>query len=295
MENRQDHFNLLQKVYYKLARPMLTDRAFSQMSMNRWLGGGVDNPRTFNEKIQWLKLFHRDPLFPKLADKYAVREIVKKRVGSWILNELYQLYDDPRDIDWDGLPNAFVLKATHGSGMNILVRDKSTLDTSAVTQQLQRWLKTDYSRFGREWVYRDTSRCIIAEAYLLDEKGAVPKDYKGFCFNGLPGYIQVDADRFGNHTRAFYDVQWNQQPFTILHSMASGSISPPQYLEVMLAAAETLSKGMPFVRIDFYALPRIVFGEMTFFPENGAGPFDPPAWDATLGQMITLPPSRHYS
>ena len=275
---------------------MLTERAFSQMSMNRWLGGGqLDDPRTFNEKIQWLKLFYRDPLFPKLADKWAVREIVEKRVGSSILNELYQVCDDPRDIDWDGLPNSFVLKATHGSGMNVFVRDKSTIDTSAVTQQLQKWLKTDYSRFGHEWVYRDASRRIIAEAYLVDENGAVPKDYKVFCFNGLPRYIQVDVDRFGKHTRAFYDVEWNQQPFTILHPMASGSVSSPQHLREMLMAAETLAKGLPFVRIDFYALPRIVFGEMTFFPEGGVANFEPPAWDVQLGQMITLPPTRHHS
>ena len=296
VDNRQDHFSLLQKIYYKLTRPMLTDRAFSQMSMNRWLGGGhLEDPRTFNEKIQWLKVFHRDPLFPKLADKYSVRETVEERVGSWILNELYQVCDDPRDIDWHGLPNSFVLKATHGSGMNVLVRDKSTIDISAVTEQLRNWLKTDYSRFGREWVYRDTSRRIIAEAYLVDANGAVPKDYKVFCFKGLPRYIQVDVDRFTNHTRAFYDLEWNQQPFTTLYPIASGSVSPPEHLRAMLAAAEKLAKGIPFVRIDFYALPRLVFGEMTFFPGNGTEPFDPPVWDATLGQMITLPLSRHDS
>ena len=258
-------------------------------------GGQLEDPRTFNEKINWLKVFHRDSFYPKLADKYAVREIVEERVGPWILNELYHVCDDPRDIVWDALPNSFVLKATHGSGMNIFVRDKSSIDIHAVTQQLQNWLKIDYSLVGREWVYRDASRRIIAEAYLVDENNEAPKDHKTYCFNGLPMYIQVDIDRFTNHSRAFYDVEWNQKAFTTLYPMARGRTSPPKHLKAILKAAESLAKGIAFVRIDFYALPRIVFGEMTFFPGNGTEPFDPPAWDAKLGHLITLPSSQHES
>jgi len=199
------------------------------------------------------------------------------------------MWSNVSEIDWATLPESFVLKATHGSGMNILVTDKAALNLNKINDQLSSWMVTDYSRFGREWVYRDIPRRIIAESLLHDSTGNVPYDYKVFCMNGEPRFIQVDVDRFGVHRRVFLDVEWQRQAFTILHEQYQGDLEKPVYLDAMLDAAKTLAQGIPFVRVDFYALPKIVFGEMTFYPGNGLEMFSPPEWDLRLGQMLELP------
>jgi len=260
------------------------------MNLRRWFGGGdVRHPKTFNEKMQWLKIYDRNPLYVQLADKYSVRSFVEKRIGQEFLNDLLGVYSTPDEIDWSKLPKAFVLKATWGSGMNIFVRDKESIDRVKISRLMNDWLRIDYSKRGREWVYRDIPRRFIAERLILDSEGRIPYDYKIFCFDGEPRYIQVDVDRFGEHTRAYFDEEWRRQPFTILYRQFDGNISRPLHLDRMLEAARSLSKGIPFVRVDFYAIPKVIFGEMTFYPGNGTEPFVPAEWDQKLGKLIRLP------
>lgn len=236
-----------------------------------------------------MKIHDRNPLYVQLADKYTVRSFVEEKIGKEFLNELLGVYESPSEINWSALPNSFVLKATHGSGMNILMEDKTDTNLSQIQKQLARWLQVDYSKLRREWVYRDIPRKIIAEHFLYDANGKVPLDYKVFCFNGEPRYIQVDVDRFGDHTRAYFDTKWERQPFSILYEQYTGHVDQPIHLDTMIGAARALARDIPFVRVDFYALPKLVFGEMTFFPECGTGVFAPTEWDLNLGQMIRLP------
>lgn len=294
VNSKNDHFNFWQRAFYRIIRGNLSDVAYANMSLRRWFGGGnIREPKTFNEKLQWLKIYNRNPLWSKLADKYAVRDYVNERIGKDFLNDLLGVWDHPSEIDWSALPDSFVLKATHGSGTNILVKDKAVVDQFKIQEQLTHWLAMDYSQCGREWVYREIPRRIIAERFLYDATGGVPQDFKIFCFNGEPRYIQVDVDRFGDHRRAYYDVAWQRQPYTILHEQYDGDINKPQYIETMLKAARALAQDIPFVRVDFYALPKIVFGEMTFYPENGTGPFEPSEWDLRLGELLELPVRLH--
>lgn len=289
----KDHFSVWHKFAFWLSRRWLDDKTYAQWLLNRWLGGGnITHPITFNEKIQWLKLYNRDPLYHDLVDKYAVRKYVLDKIGDSYLNECYGVYDDPNQIDFSQLPDRFVLKATHGSGMNFLIEDKKKLDSAQVVKQLQEWLQVNYYLIGREWAYKGVKPRLICERLLVDESGNLPLDYKVFCFNGIPLFVQVDVDRFANHTRAFFDTNWIQQDFELLYPLPSEQIICPSHLEEMLNCAQALASTIPFVRIDFYAIPEIFFGEMTFYPENGCGPFRPLEWDERLGKLIKLPQSR---
>jgi hypothetical protein len=286
---QKDHFGLFRRFYYRLIRNSLDDRAYALMSMRRWLGGGdIDNPKTFNEKLQWLKLHHRNQAYTQLADKYAVRRYVEATIGADYLNECYAVYQGVAEIDWERLSSAFIMKATHGSGMNIFVKNMDELNREQAMKTMNQWLRTRYSDFGREWVYQDIPPRIMVEKLLFNEQGRKPYDYKVYCFNGSPVYIQVDIDRFGEHKRLFYDSHWVRQPFTILYEEFPGDILRPLYLDAMLAAAKKLATNIPYVRVDFYALPKLIFGEMTFYPENAVGLFHPPEWDLRLGEQLNL-------
>jgi hypothetical protein len=289
---RTDHFSYRQKVINKIFRPFLSDVAYANSELERWFGGGnVNNPTTFNEKLMWLKCKFRPPLLTSLVDKWAVRAFVAEHIGEVYLNECYGVHDSPQSINIDLLPEQFVIKATHGSGMNLLVPNKTDVDWATASESLSKWLKTDYSKKGREWVYRDVPRQLIVERWLSDGADP-PKDYKVFCFNGEPFCIQVDIDRFKHHTRAYFDFQWNRLPFSVLYPEFKGPVPQPPRLGQMLDLSRRLSAGLPFVRVDWYLVPTPIFGELTFFPENGMGQFDPPEWDEMLGRRLSLPAER---
>ena len=249
----------------------------------------MDQPLTFNEKIQWLKLYDRNPLYPVLADKYAVREYVRDCVGEKYLNDLLGVYTSAEDIPFASLPDEFVLKVTNGSGWNIICPDKQALSWNSSKDKLNKWLRSDYYRLGREWAYKNIEPKIICEKFLRDERGKIPKDFKFFCFNGVPRLIQVDSERFEHHTRAFYDPQWNKLPFELLYPSHQEDMQKPGRLEEMLSVAASISKEIPFCRVDLYSLPRIVFGEITFYPGNGVETFKPEGFDAHWGEHIELP------
>ncbi len=288
----KDHFNLPERLFFKLARRFMSDKAYSRWSLRRAFGeGNPDEPRTLNEKLQWLKLYDRRPEYAQMVDKYAVREYVARKIGERYLNPLYQVCDSPEELEYDTFPDAFVLKATHGSAMNILVPSAAKLDRRAAARKMKKWLKSNYYWAGREWIYKHVQPRIVCEKFLMDANGNVPPDFKVFCFNGKPTYVSVDLGRFSTHSRVFYDVNWVRQPFGFRHPLPEYDLERPERLEEMLAASAALAETLPFARVDFYSMPDLVFGEITFFPANGTGMFHPQEWDRILGDMLVLPPA----
>jgi hypothetical protein len=235
-------------------------------------------------------LYGRDERMRICADKYRVREYVTEKVGPEILNELYGVYKSVDDIDPDALPDSFALKVNHVSGGNVLCRDKSRLDWKAAKKLLNKYMRRDNYKACVEWSYKDIPRRIVAEKYL-DENGKEPTDYKFHCFNGKPFYVGVHQDRFRDHQRNYYDLDWNVMPFTNprVKGLEEVAAKPPR-LDEMVRIAEKLSAGFPFVRVDLYNIEgRILFGEMTFFPNGGWGSFIPASYDEYLGNRIQLP------
>lgn len=251
------------------------------------------SPVTFNEKLHWLSRHYHHPMMTQLADKYSVRAFVEKQAGPEYLNELYGVWDDPSAIPFDRLPDAFALKVTSGSGQNILCRDRSTLDREATIRQLVKWMKRSEYWVSREWAYKHIRARVIAESLLLDERGDVPQDYKFFCFDGVPRFIQVDTGRFTDHRRDLFDLNWRKLPVTYTYPCSDAPILRPQMLDKMLDLASTLSQGFPFVRVDLYNIgDSIKFGEMTWYPGGGLERFSPHEYDFVFGEAVKLPQRR---
>ena len=248
-------------------------------------------PCTFNEKLQWLKLYWRDPVAVVCADKLAVRKFVADRVGAQYLTELYGVYEHPEHINYAALPDAFVLKTTHGSGMNLFCREKSAFDRGRAEKQLRRWLRTNYGRCNQEWVYEAIRPRIVAEEYLSDGVNLSLRDYKCFGFDGEVRLVQVDIDRHENHRRNFYDLDWNLLPLQIKFPREPGlRLQRPPRLAEMVALGRELSRGFPHVRVDLYYVPdRIYFGELTFFHGGGFERFNSDYYATLMGTWITLP------
>ena len=251
----------------------------------------LDNPRTFNEKIQWLKLYDSTPIKTRLADKYLVRDWVKEKIGEQYLIPLLGVYDKFEEIDFDKLPNQFVIKCNHGSAMNIIVKDKSKLDLNDAKEKLDKWMNTNFAfKYGFELHYRDIEPKIIIEQYMDDGTGDL-KDYKYTCFDGKPEFIWIDSDRHTVHKRNLYDLNWKQLPYKV-NSKYDTFKSPekPDCLEKMTELAAKLSKGFPYVRVDFYIINnKIYFGEMTFTSSSGTEDIQPRSFDIYLAKQIKLP------
>ena len=250
----------------------------------------LNNPQTFSQKQQWYKLNAKNPLMQQAADKYAVREYIKACGYEELLNDLLGVYDDPDDIDFDALPERFVIKAAHGSGFNIIVKDKSQLNIPQTKKMLKSWLRQDISWSGREWVYKEMPRRIVIEKYLEDDSGGL-KDFKFFCFNGKPSIMQLEVGRYTEHnTRNFYDMDWNLLPFgKELPHNPDIQIPKPVRFEQMKQIAADLCKPFQFVRVDLYEVgEKVYFGELTFFPAGGAPDFVPSEYDKIVGDMWEL-------
>lgn len=250
----------------------------------------LNNPQLFSEKLQWYKLNCHDPLMELVANKYTVREYIVKTGYKHILNDLLGVYTNVKQIDFNTLPNQFVLKGTHGSGFNIIVKDKSKLNYRQAKLMMQTWLKQQIAWSGREWVYERMPRHIIAEKYLEDETGEL-RDYKFYCFNGKPVFMQLEVGRGTNqNTRNFYDMDWQLMPFgkALPHNPAL-RIPKPRMFEEMKRIAADLCKPFQYVRVDLYqAGERVYFGELTFFPAGGAPDFIPAEYDEIVGKMWKL-------
>ena len=249
------------------------------------------NPRTFNEKIQWLKLYDATQLKTRLADKYLVREWVKEKIGEEYLVPLLGVWDSFEEIDFDKLPNQFALKANHGSGWNIIVKDKSKFDREDARKKFDSWMKLNFAFYaGFELQYMNIPPKIIAEKYNENVEGL--KDYRFYCFNGKP--MQVWVDIFSgtpNHLRSVYDMEWNLLPLKCTWPHGGELLrEKPETFEKMKEFAELLSQDFAFVRVDFFDVDgKLYMGEMTFTPMSGLGKFEPDSWDLKLGNLLQLP------
>lgn len=251
----------------------------------------LKNPKTFNEKLQWLKLYDRNPKYTTNVDKYKVREYISDKIGDEYLIPLIGVWNNPDDIDFDTLPKKFVLKCNHNSGKGLIIcKDKSNLNLDKTKKELKNALKEDYYMRSREWPYKNVPRKIICEEYL----GENPNDYKFFCFNGKVEYILVCSDRFDSIKETFFDRNWNVAPFKRPNIEIDDKIKKPINFNKMIELSEFLSKDIPFLRVDFYEVDNeIYFGELTFYTASGFSPFEPNDWDYKLGDLIELPENKN--
>lgn len=254
----------------------------------------LKRPKTFQEKIQWLKLYDRQERYVKMVDKQAVKEYVAKKISSEYVIPTYGVWEKFEDINFESLPNKFVLKTTQGGGGNgvVICRDKNKFNILLAKDKLNRSLGIDIYKGFREWPYKNVAKRIIAEKYIEFDGATDMTDYKFFCFNGVPRYIQVIKDRNIRETIDFFDVEWHHMPFCGLNPFCGNSselIPKPINFDKMLEIATVLSKDIPFVRIDLYNINgTIYFGEITFYPASGFGVITPKEWSTTLGDMINL-------
>lgn len=270
-----DDRKYLQKLYYA--------------KMGRVLN--LNEPSTFNEKMQWLKLNDRKPIYTQMVDKYEVKKFVGERIGyEHVIPSLgiYKRYDD---IDFSRLPGRFVLKCTHDSGGLIIVRDKRKMDHAAAKKKLERSLKRNYFYYGREWPYKDVQPRILAEKYVEDAAMAELNVYKIFCFAGKPELIQViQGDKTSHESIDYFDTGWRMMDLRQNFPNSLSHLKRPNNLEEMLSLAEKLSGGHPFLRIDFYSVEeKVFFSEFTFYSDSGMAEFNPEDWDERLGRLIVLP------
>jgi len=284
-------FSPLRKIYFKLKIYFPSEIFFVVNKFKKRHGYklNLDNPKTFNEKIAWLKLNYRKPIMSSLADKYEVRSFVDRKIGKEYLIPLINVFHKMDEINFNKLPGSFVLKAAHGSSWNIVSPNKQKLDIRLSKMKLNDWFNTNYYALSREWVYKEIQPKFVCEEFIKDKNGLSPKDYKIFCFDGKPKYIQIDLDRFSGHSRVFYDLNWQKLPFGLEYPTSEIGINKPDGFNEMIRIAKVLSQGFPFSRIDLFNLEgKIYFGEITFFPGDGSEVFEPAEWDLILGKDIIL-------
>lgn len=251
------------------------------------------NPQRFTEKMQWLKLYDRNPLYHKLVDKYDVKPIIERIIGEEYIIKTLGVWDRYEDIDFDKLPNQFVLKCTHDSASIVICRDKSTFDPSKYARKYNEvFLKTDYYHFrNKQWAYKGLKPRIIAEEYIEDDTYDSLSDYKLYCFNGVAKGVYVTINRFTKLSVSMYDMDWNLMPFEHIHPNRGEKVAKPKHLDLMKELAEKIARYIdnPFVRVDFYETNgKVYFGEITFYPEGGMCYFKPEEWDYTMGGWMDI-------
>ncbi len=302
IKNPQMRFSILTSfgIYKWMSDEKFLKKAF-KIKMNRELN--LDEPKTFNEKLQWLKLNNRKPEYTMMVDKYKVRDYIEEQLGEEYLIPLLGVWDKPEDINFDQLPNKFVLKCNHNSGLGMCIcKDKSKLDIEKVKKELNKGMKQNYYLTGREWPYKDVPRKIICEKYMEDNsssgsnKDKALVDYKFFCFNGVAESVMVCTEReTGEPKFYFFDKEWNLKKYNIRGKKAPKgfTIQKPDCIDEMFKIAEKLSKGIPYVRVDLYCINGLIyFGEMTFFPDSGFDANLLKEADEHWGGLLVLPEKR---
>ena len=252
----------------------------------------LKQPKSYNEKLQWLKLHDRKPEYIKMVDKFEAKKYVAERIGEEYIVPNYGVWSSFDEIDFDALPAQFVLKCTHDCGGLVICRDKSTLDKDMAREKINRCLKRNYYWSSREWPYKTVQPRIIAEAYMEDEKNGDLPDYKFFAFDGEVKMMFIATERQSKEETKFdfFDANFNHLPFLNGHPNAKKMPEKPQNFEKMKELAAKLSEGIPQVRIDFYEVNgKIYFGEITFFHWSGLVKFEPEEWDEKIGEWIVIP------
>ena len=272
----------------------LTDEQFLRYRFRIVMGKRLDlkNPTSYNEKLQWLKLYDRNPLYTKLVDKVAVKDYVASIIGNEYIIPTLKVYKSPEEVRIEDLPERFVLKTNHdGDSLGVFVcKDKKNFDFNKAISILSKNLQHNYYYTGREWPYKNVNPVIFAEEYKEDEFGEL-RDYKFFCFNGVVKALFVATDRSVGHVKFdYFDRDFNHLDFTQSHPMSNVTLKKPDNFEKMIELAERLSKGLPHVRIDLYNCNgKIYFGEMTFYHYGGMIKFHPEEWDYKFGSWLQLP------
>lgn len=267
----------------------LPDKPFLVLFYSIFVGEKLDfdNPVTFNEKLQWLKLNDRNPEYIKMVDKIDAKKYVADIIGEEYIVPTLAEYDSFDEIDFDSLPNQFVIKCTHDSGGVVICKDKSRFDISSARKKINKCLKRNFYYHSREWVYKDIKPRILIEQYIGDDLD----DYKLMCFNGEVKCSFVCLERYSDTGLKvdFYDADWQKMPFARYYPNTKNLTPKPAKYDKMVELAEKLAKNIPFVRVDFYEVgDKLYFGEMTFYPGSGFEPFYPKKWDRILGDWIEL-------
>ena len=270
----------------------LDDKFFLEFYFFRKLGYKLNfkNPTTINEKLNWMKLYDRDPVYIQISDKWMCRDYVSKEIGTKYLKPLLGVYDSVKDINWQELPEKFVIKATHGSGWNIICYDKRKFDKADAEEKLIQWLAQNYYHKVREWQYKFIQPKVIIEPLLEGDAEHGLVEYQIYCFDGIAKFVQVDIDCNNEHTRLFLTPDWKKMPFTIVRfPIYEGDFPKPQNFDEALSIAEKLTQGMPFCRLDLHLIDDQIFvSEMTLQPAGGFMKFDPPHYGLEIGKMLKL-------
>lgn len=283
---------IILKKIWMLFEPIISDKLFLKVYFRLRVGYWPDlrNPKSFNEKLQWLKLNDIHSEYTKMVDKIEAKKYVASIIGDKYIIPTLGTWNSVDEIDWDSLPNQFVIKVTSDSGGIVVCNDKMKLDIEEAKAKLLHGWGKNYYKFNKEYPYKDVKPRIIAEQYMEDESGWQLKDYKIFCFNGEPHFIEVDYDRYVAHKLNVYDLDWNFIDFYMTSPNDKNvKIEKPKKLDLMLQLAKKLSHNIPFLRVDFYSInSNIYFGELTFFPGSGMIDFHPKEYDKIVGEMLKL-------
>lgn len=279
----------LSKYWAKICK-LMPDEMYLQWQFHHIYGRWLDlkHPKTYADKLAWMKIHDKDSRLSKLVDKYEVRSFVKRVIGEEYLISCLGVFNSTNEIPWDTLPEQYVLKCTHDSASVILHRTNECFDKENAIKSLRQHLARNMYWYAREYAYKEVKPRIICEAFL-DDNGNPPSDYKFLCFGGEPKYVIVDMDRFGDHHRDCYDVNWVKQDLGTDHNQSDTVQPKPQGFGEMIELAKKLSSGFKHVRVDLYNVSgKIYFGELTFFPWGGPIWFKPDEWNYKLGEMIKL-------
>lgn len=283
------------RIFKEKVIKLIPDKVFLRYKyyriMKKWLS--FNNPKTFNEKIQWLKVYDRNEIYTNFVDKYEVRKFISKEFGDKYLIPLINVYDNVEEVNFNDLPKQFVLKCTHDSGGIVICKDKDLLNIDNAKKLLQNFIDRNYFYEWREWPYKNIKPRIICEKYMIDEKQQDIMDYKLMCFNGKVKCILVcsNRDSVQGVNMNFYDIFWNEMDLTRpKHKPKNGKIKKPINLEKMITMAEKIASEKPFIRVDFYEInEQLYFGEITLYPGAGFEKFSPEEYDNILGSWIELP------
>lgn len=282
--------------YMTMTSSLWPDEVYLKVRYRIYFGRKLNlcNPKSFNEKIQWLKLNYCPSDYSIMVDKYEVKKYIANLIGEQYIIPTLGVWDSADKVDFELLPDQFVIKCNHNSGLGMYIcKDKAQMNISKVRQGLQAGLKEKFYKMAHEMQYKNVKPLIIAEKYMEDESGFELKDYKFFCFNGNVKFVKVDFDRFvGKHRANYYDLDWNLLPFeeVVCPRDINKLNQRPKNLDLMIDIAKRLSKDIPFVRVDLYNIDgKIYFGELTFTPNGGMGPFNPDEWDYKIGSYLQLP------
>lgn len=288
---------LFKRILFRLLRlsnGILSDAWYLKLHFLIKFGSPLNlkQPKTFSEKMQWLKLYNRQPIFSTMVDKLKAKEWAASIIGEEYIIPTIATWNSPEEIDVNSLPDSFILKPNHNSGVGIsLCKDKSVWDYKSAICRLRVGFDENYWKYNKEWPYKNVEKKIFAEILLDDGSGEDLKDYKFFCFGGEPKFFKVDLNRFHGHRANYYNLNWELQDFgeTDYPSDPTIHVEKPTNFDEMVNLAKKLSAGLPFLRVDFYSVNgKTYFGEVTFFPASGTGRWYPASKDRELGDLIDL-------